>query len=60
MCCFCDDFLRWLSTKVGSEMRVFQDLLTHLNRVRVLTQSKDRISVMRSPGMNAGGDGEVD
>jgi hypothetical protein len=42
------DFLRSKFTKVGSEIRVFQDLLTHLNRTRDFTGRYESTSAMRS------------
>jgi hypothetical protein len=42
-CGFCEDILRCSSTKVGSEMRLFHDLLTHLNCTMAFTLSWDRI-----------------
>jgi hypothetical protein len=59
-CGFCDDFLRCCWTKFGSEMRVFHDLLTDLNRSKVLTLSRDRMSGMTSLGIKAGGIGASD
>lgn len=50
MCGFCDDFLRCIWTKMGSEMSEFHDLLTHLSFVRDFTSRKDRISATRSWG----------
>jgi hypothetical protein len=47
------DFLRWNFTKLGSEMRVFQELLTHLNRRRDFTGSNDKNSAKRSSGTDA-------
>jgi hypothetical protein len=49
-----DDLLRCNFTKVGSEIRVFQDLLTHLNRTRDLTGRKESNSAMRSSGRTVG------
>jgi len=37
--------------KIGSEMRVFHDLLTHLNSTMVLRLRRIRISAMSSSGM---------
>lgn len=37
-----------------SEIRVFQDLLTHLNRTRDLTGRNESTSKMSSSGRNAG------
>jgi len=42
------DLLRCNLTKVLSEIRVFQYLLTHLNRTRDLTGRKEKTSAMRS------------
>lgn len=52
--CVDDDRLRCNFTKVGSDIRVFQALLTHLNRTRDFTGRKESNSSMRSPGRNTG------
>lgn len=44
------DLLRCNFTKAGSEMSVFQDLLTHLSHTRKFTLRKDKILLMRSFG----------
>jgi len=44
------DFLRCNFTKEGSEMRVLQYLLTHLNQIRDFTGSNERTSARRSSG----------
>jgi hypothetical protein len=49
-CGFCEDLLRCILTKKGSEMRELKDLLTHLNRKSDFTLSKDRILKNRSSG----------
>lgn len=45
-----DDLLRCNLTKVRSEIMVFQDLLTQLNRTRDITGRKESILTMRSSG----------
>ena len=60
-CGIFDDLLMCLLTKVGSEMRVFYDLLTHLNHKMVFMLRQDRTSVMRSFETNCFvGNGELD
>ncbi|PNX54697.1 hypothetical protein L195_g048318, partial [Trifolium pratense] len=51
-CGFRDDALRCLSTKFESDVRLFDDLLTHLNHGMAFTLSIDRISVISSMGRN--------
>lgn len=46
---FCDcDFWRCNFTKMGSEIRVFHDLFTHLNRTTDFTGRNESTSAMRS------------
>lgn len=49
--------LKCILMNLGSEIRVFQDLLTHLIFIRGLTGSQDRISVITSSGKNTDGGG---
>jgi len=49
-----------LVNKAGSEMRVFQDLLTLLNSTIVFTSSLNKISATSSSGMKFGNNGSVD
>jgi hypothetical protein len=53
------DLLRCNFTKAGSEMSVFQDLLTHLSRTRNFTLRKDKTSLMRLFGRTTN-DGVID
>lgn len=56
----CDcDFWRCNFTKVGSEIRVFQDLLTQLKRTRDFTGRKESTSATRSSERTAGDGGIV-
>lgn len=41
---FCEDFLRCVLMKDGSDMRVFHDFDMHLNCVMVFTGREDRIA----------------
>ena len=48
----CEDRLRCNLMKLGSEMREFHDLCTHLNRKRDFTRRNERASVMSSSEIN--------